>query len=299
MSKRINSCDGAYDSLDVRFTKACDNRCPYCIEADGIEALPEASAEDMAAATIRTGIRSVLILGGEPLLQLNKVLDYVTLIRNDVDTIYLTTSLPKTIEEHKGTFAKLMSLLDGLNVSIQAVDPEENNNLFCATSRHNRLELLRWINSIWRSKVRVSINLVKGGIDSMYKLVCALRTLNRDYHCGWIKINELQHAEDLYVSYEEIMGKRLGSPYSTGCQTEIHVPGVTAKLTLKRSCFLTESSRKASWGDLLKAFFGLWYTPKNKFAVLYEDAAIHDGWMKRKRFSTGTVKCQKAGNPQH
>ena len=32
-----NSCDGYYkDSLDVRFTKMCDNNCPFCIEKGGI-----------------------------------------------------------------------------------------------------------------------------------------------------------------------------------------------------------------------------------------------------------------------
>lgn len=39
MFKFCNSCDGAYDSLDVRFTKACDNDCAFCIERNGINSL--------------------------------------------------------------------------------------------------------------------------------------------------------------------------------------------------------------------------------------------------------------------
>lgn len=36
--RKVNSCDGIYkDSLDVRFTRICDNRCPFCIERNGIE----------------------------------------------------------------------------------------------------------------------------------------------------------------------------------------------------------------------------------------------------------------------
>lgn len=34
-----NSCDGAFSSLDVRFTKRCDNNCEFCIEKLGIDSL--------------------------------------------------------------------------------------------------------------------------------------------------------------------------------------------------------------------------------------------------------------------
>lgn len=66
MFKFCNSCDGAYDSLDVRFTKACDNDCAFCIERNGINSLGLTNVEKMIDSTIKSGINSVLILGGEP-----------------------------------------------------------------------------------------------------------------------------------------------------------------------------------------------------------------------------------------
>jgi len=280
---RNNACDRIYDSLDVRFTRVCDNRCRFCIEQNGIDALEEAPVSKLVYSTIASGIRSVLILGGEPLLRIPRVLEYVQQIRDKVDTIYLTTSLPATIYANYDMFEELMSLLDGLNVSIQSIWPEENNLILRASSKHNRLELLKRINSRWADKVRTSINLTWNGIDSDAELSYTCRTLEKEYGCKHIKINELQHAEAQYVSYEEIMQCKLPPPYSTGCQTEVTMKGVTAKLVLKRSCFLTESTLKASWRDLIKALCNWVYKPRNKFAVMYEDGRRLPYWqMKRK-----------------
>ena len=92
--KKLNSCDGLYhDSLDVRFTKACDNRCPFCIERNGIDE-KGTNVEKMIESTIKSPKKDILILGGEPLLMLDKVYEYVIGIRSHVRNIYITTSLP-------------------------------------------------------------------------------------------------------------------------------------------------------------------------------------------------------------
>lgn len=93
--KKINSCDGIYNgSLDVRFTKACDNRCAFCIKRQGIDSLGKTDVSQLIKKTIVSDKKNTLILGGEPLLNIEDVLEYVKGIRNYVDNIYLTTSLP-------------------------------------------------------------------------------------------------------------------------------------------------------------------------------------------------------------
>jgi len=279
-----NCCDGAFDSLDVRFTKACDNNCSFCIEKEGIPALPMAEVDNLITNTLKTKISSVLILGGEPFLYPERLLEYVKGIRPFVRTIYITTSLPKTMMNHGKEVFEIMKLINGLNVSIQSIFWKENNEILKASSQHNRLNILRALNDIWADKIRTSVNLVKGGLDTKEKLILTLRSLSDSFGCKFVKINELQHEKDLYISYEDIMGIKLPSPYSHGCSTMIdHFKEYGMKILLKRSCFLVEESRQATFTDLVKVIAKRHIKPQNKFAVMYEDGSVKGGWISGKK----------------
>jgi len=273
-----NACDGIYDSMDVRFTKNCDNRCPFCIEKQGLPSFGMPDIKKMIDNTITRGIKDVLILGGEPFLYPEQLLEYMKGIRSYADKIYLTTSLPWSIESDSDSALRVIKLLDGLNVSLQSTDWQENNKLMNSSSCHNRIKILESLIYIFGDKIRVSINLVKGGIDNKGKIEKVLSDLEH-IGCKYIKINELQNQSDLYVSFEKIMGVKYSSPYATGCSTFIKLKGITMKILLKRSCFLTENSLKASLLDLLKSIFKVFYTKKNKFSVLYENGNLEKGWI--------------------
>lgn len=279
--KPCNSCDGIYDSLDVRFTKACDNCCAFCIEREGLESLGSTNVDKMIQATIDSGIRNVLILGGEPFLQPKKLLEYVKGIRPSVDRIYITTSLPNTFLSHRLEVSEIIQLIDGLNCSIQSTYWKENNDILHASSTHNRIHILRNLNVTYGDKIRTCLNLVKGGIDNRKKLVNALRYLIGAGSKS-IKINEMQHQPDLYVSFEDMMNTSLPSPYAHGCQTPVTIPEVNVnngvKILLKRSCFCVESSRKATISDVFKSVLRLFRKSKNRFRVLYEDGTITNQW---------------------
>lgn len=279
--KPCNLCDGISDSLDVRFTKACDNCCAFCIEREGMDSLGSTNVDQMIQSTIDSGIRNVLILGGEPFLQPKKLLEYVRGIRSSVDRIYITTSLPSTFLSHRMEVSEILQLIDGLNCSIQSTYWRENNDILHASSKHNRIHILRNLNFTYGDKIRTCLNLVKGGIDERRKLVNALRYLI-GAGSKIIKINEMQHQPDLYVSFEEIMEMPLPSPYSYGCQTPVVIQGVNThnnvKILLKRSCFCVEPSRKATMSDVFKSVLRLFRKPKNRFRVLYEDGTITNQW---------------------
>lgn len=282
-----NSCDGCYaDSLDVRFTKACDNHCPFCIERQGICA-KQIDVESMIDSTIKSGKRNILILGGEPLLEMEQVFRYIMGIRGYVDKIYLTTSLPYTIIEKWDLFEQIVLFLDGLNVSLQHYSSKINNEVLHASSNHDRIALLQKMckNDMISRKTRVSINLVKGYIDSKLEIDRFLSMMEM-IGVRHVKINELQGSEDLYVSFEKSYGKRLQSPYSHGCQTEIELPNHNIRITLKRSCFCVNNELTASIGDVVKAFIKMLLKqkkgalPKPHQMVVYENGLLSDGWMK-------------------
>ena len=279
-----NSCDGCYsNSLDVRFTKACDNACAFCIERCGING-KATNVEKLISSTFDSGKKDILILGGEPLLKIEQVLEYVKGIRNDVENIYITTSLPSTILTYWNVFEEIMELIDGLNVSLQHYIPEINNQVLNASSKHNRLDLLGKIcsNEDFANKVRVSINLVKGYIETKTKLdtfLCVMKCLKVKH----VKVNELQHEPNLYVSFEEIYGKKLASPFAHGCQQDIVLNGhEDIRVTLKRACFCVNENLNANISDCIKAILKTTIlkkkNPIKSFKVLYEDGRLAKGW---------------------
>lgn len=281
MKLRINSCDGRHSSsLDVRFTKACDNDCSFCIEKGGIDSLGATDVNALIESTTSSGKREVLILGGEPFLQVSKLLQYVEGIRAFVDKVFITTSLPKTLDVNNPKVQDILLLIDGLNVSLQHYDPVENNRILIARSEHNRIDqlsdILDWVEP---EKVRVSINLVKGSIDTKAKLITCLNVLQR-IGATHVKINELQHS-DLWISFEELWGKKFGSPYATGCQKEIKIMS-GMNIILKRSCFLVEDKLSPTLPDLCKAVVKRVFLKvgDDSSMVLYENGRLETGWIK-------------------
>lgn len=263
---KCNSCDGIYESLDIRFTKACDNNCSFCIEKFGIKSLGKTDVAALAKSVFDSDFKNILIVGGEPLLDLQKLYQFVHLVRSytKVKKIYVTTSLPISIDinlDTKNLLIDIIKLIDGLNVSLQHYDSRINNVVLHASSKHDRLEtlfMLTHINPEIRNKIRVNLNLVQGYIDNKIEVLKAIRLLSNVYHVKTIKLNELQNS-DKYVSFENIfLDCELSSPYAHGCQTDIthYFDSLSLmhdiQILLKRSCFLVEPSKTATFSDLVK-----------------------------------------------
>lgn len=278
-----NSCDGYYkDSLDVRFTKMCDNNCPFCIEKGGITG-KSTNVPAMIEATKASGKSTVLILGGEPFLLLPELKKYIEGIYLFVKEIYITTSLPITIQENIDLFCEIADMVTGINISFQHYDDEKNNEIMHASRHYKRTETLKKLCDMgYADKFRVSINLVKGSIDTVEKIESFLWTME-NLGVKHVKINELQHANDLYISFEKAYGIELPSPFSHGCQDTISLPGHDLRITLKRACFCVNDGLKATLPDLCKAIIK--QTTKKYCGyqiVLYEDGTLSDGWKKEK-----------------
>lgn len=270
---KINSCDGIYsDSLDVRFTKACDNMCGFCIERRGANSF-ESNLDKMIEATIASGKKEVLILGGEPFLNPFELHYYVSNIRDHVEKVFITTSLPKTLNVNSKVVKDTLDLIDGLNCSVHHYDYKKNNKLLIAKSKHDRISQLEKIVEYCGEKVRVQMNLVVGVIDTEEELK---EFINKMYDIGVrnLKINELQNSTLHYVSYKAITGKKMLAPYSHGCQTNDNFRDMN--LIIKRSCFLTEKSILPTEDELEK----LEVHTGPKTTVLYENGKLSEGWIR-------------------
>ena len=84
-------------------------------------------------------------------------------------------------------------MIDGLNVSLQHYSPKINNDVLQARHRFNRIAALADILKYedFANKVRVSINLCKGFIDTKEKIDTFFEVME-SINCKHIKINELQ-----------------------------------------------------------------------------------------------------------
>lgn len=281
-----NCCDGIYNSFDVHFTSACDNKCSHCI--DMRYGRVEESGTDLEAisntiAANSDGYDDVLFLGGEPCLYLQKLIDCIKAVKKKSDLkIYVTTSVPKICSDKYDMFCELIGIVDGMNLSVQHYDELIADNIRRTESEYDRQALYR--NLPFKEKIRINLNIVKPYLYTRQDIVRCLKY----YDCigfNEIKLSEIQHGKEHFVSFENTFGIKLESPFSGGCQSYLDmqkiIPDFKTKVLLKRSCFLCEETLKASFMDGVKTIYRFLKKPDNKYGVIYSDGQLTNGWGQR------------------
>jgi len=279
-----NSCDGTYNSFDIHFTSACDNKCAHCIDTHyagfGINK-PDIYAIADTVANNAEGYDDVLFLGGEPALYLKELLDCVILIKaNTKLKVFVTTAVPKICHDEREMFERLIDMCDGINLSVQHHDEAVADSIRRTKSEYDRQA---FYNSLpHKEKIRININIVKPFLYKREDIEACLRHYDA-MGFSEIKLSEIQHGEEYFVSFEDVFDIKLGSPYFSGCQKHIDTnrlfPGMKTPLLLKRSCFMCEETLKASVMDGVKvAYKALAGAVNNKYGVIYEDGTLTNGW---------------------
>lgn len=280
-----NCCDGIYNSFDVHFTSVCDNRCAHCIDCkyEGKHIVkPDVKAIADSIVSNSKGYDDVLFLGGEPCLFLPELIDCIKRIRAGSGLkVYVTTSVPKTMHHNPKLLNELLELVDGINLSVQHYKEDIADKIRRTKSQYDRQAFYRTFPH--KEKTRINLNIVKPFLYEKDDILACLKHYD-DMGFPEIKLSEIQHGSEYFVSFEKVMGIKLKSPYCHGCQTWIDmrpfIPGYKGRLLLKRSCFLCESTLKASGMDFAKALYrAVTPKPQNKYGVVYEDGTISKGWI--------------------
>jgi hypothetical protein len=227
------------------------------------------------------GLDDVLFLGGEPCLFLEELIECVTKIKCATNLkVYVTTSVPKVCYDNRDRFVYLLALLDGLNISAQHYDEAVADEIRKTKSQYDRQ---KFYDSLpMKEKIRINLNIVKPYLYTKEELI---NCLNHYDKMGFnsIKLSEIQHGAEYFVSFEKLFGIDLKSPYSHGCQKYLDmdsiIPGFKTPVLLKRSCFMCEETLKASLSDGIKALLSIGRRPKNKYGVVYENGALMKGWV--------------------
>lgn len=286
MKLKCNCCDGVYNSFDVHFTSACPFNCAHCIDKKysglGI-AKPDVDAIVKTVVENQYGVDDILFLGGEPCSFLEDLIKCIQQIRKKTRLkIYVTTAVPNSCIRDYDEFYTLLELVDGLNISAQHWDEAVADSIrkTNAGKKSDRQAFYRALP--YKDKIRINLNIVKPFLYTKDDITKCL------YHYGKmgfnsIKLSEIQHGKDYFVSFEKTFGINLGSAFSNGCQTYIDTsklfPGLKTPILLKRSCFMCEETLKATFSDGVKAVCNLFTSPKNKYGVIYEDGTLKGGWV--------------------
>lgn len=284
MKTKCNCCDGIYNSFDVHFTSACDNKCAHCIDNkyEGFKICkPNVNAIVKTIVNNQEGLDDVLFLGGEPCLYLEELIDCVSQLREKTSLkLYVTTSVPKICYDKRDKFEQLIKMLDGINLSVQHYKEEIADKIRRTKSQYDRQS---FYNSLpYKEKIRINLNIVKPYLYTKEDLSECLRHYDA-MGFNSIKLSEIQHGTDVFVSFEKVFDIKLGSPYSCGCQTYLNMEeileGFKTPVLLKRSCFMCEETLKASLEDGVKVVCNLFRKPQNKYGVIYENGKLTKGWV--------------------
>lgn len=280
-----NCCDGIYNSIDVHFTSICDNKCSHCIDThfSGMRCIkPDVESICSRIITGKNKYDDVLFLGGEPCLYLEELVECVKILRVETNLkLYVTTSVPKVCYDKRELFYELISLLDGINLSVQHWREDISDEIRGTKSLYDRQRFYKILP--YKHKIRINLNVVK---PYLYKYSDLRKCLIHYDKMGFnsIKISEIQHGKECFVSFEEIFKLKLKSPYFFGCQTylktqEGNLPYITTPLLLKRSCFMCEDTLKASLLDGIKTVYKTFSRSRNNYNVVYGNGIITNGWV--------------------
>lgn len=282
---KVNCCDGIYNSFDVHFTSLCDNKCKHCVDMQysGL-GIKKPNVNEICKTIIENqeGLDDVLFLGGEPLLFIDELLECVRILKKETNLkLFVTTAVPKICFDQREKFIELISLMDGINLSVQDYRERVADKIRnVGRSKYGRQGFYKSLPM--KEKIRINLNIVK---PFLYTKEEIRNCLNHYDKMGFnsIKISEIQHGEDYFVSFEKLFNLKMKSPYVFGCQTYLDmdkiIKGFKTPVLLKRSCFACEQTLKAGFMDGVKVLSKFFTKPKNKYGVVYANGSLQKGWV--------------------
>jgi hypothetical protein len=225
------------------------------------------------------GFDDVLFLGGEPCLYLDQLLLCVAWIKfNTKLKVYVTSAMPKVLFDKQEKFHCLLNMVDGFNISAQHYDETIADKIRCTESKYDRQKFYAGLPN--KDKIRINLNIVKPYLCNSIEVMNAIEHYDR-MGFNSIKLSEIQHGTDQFISFEEMTKISMDSPYYYGCQSYITDVffGIKTPVLLKRSCFLCEETLGASFMDGLKVASKFFFKPDNKYGVIYGNGELKGGWV--------------------
>jgi pyruvate-formate lyase-activating enzyme len=232
-----NPCSGKYGkTLDLKLTNKCNGKCPFCIEQGGYAPKELDDPKKMADIINAKDIKTLLVLGGEPLLY-PKIIELLSYIRKDLDIFMTTNGSLLTPELGKA----LSPYLKGMNISLHHSTSSKNMELTKVELPEEGAILYKAIHAFGVDKVRINCNLVKGYVDSDAE-VKKMIELCKKMGIKRIRFAELQNCPAMYVDARTIFPDLPDNPFVDGCEQEYkREDGIT--VTVRETCGITDPTK--------------------------------------------------------
>lgn len=282
----VNICDNILRDLEIHFTKACDNLCPFCIDRmnKGIDESPRPNVDAIMGPVILYGehIDYIGIAGGEPCLYIDELYDLCSRIKSwyPKKHINLITSVPETCYKNKETFFKIIELCDSITISPQHHDQAIADIIRGKQSNYDRESFYKELPH--KEKINVTINLIRGCLDTLDDVKKCLLYYN-GLGFKQFKLCELSKAPTMFVDLEKTLGIKLPSAFAHGCVEKDYdittiIPDFDGKVSLKRTCFYNNERKKATISDFIKICTRWLFRKKYFFGVVYGNGKVYKYW---------------------
>lgn len=280
----VNTCDQINNEVMVHFTKACENKCAFCIDATNKGVAPQKPNVEQIFNTIKNlepHIECVTISGGEPCLYMEELHELVFRLKNETNlTVGLISSMPTTCWTKRDLFFRILDMLDNFAFSPQHYNEDMADRIRGCKSKYDHQELYAMLPH--KEKICVNINVMKPYLMTKDDICRCIRHYNR---LGFktIRLAELFEMPHMFVSIEDIFGMKLKSPFAHGCKINNFditpwIPEFDGNLILKRTCFMVNKKCHATVTDFVKILTRPLFAKNFAFGVVYEDGTIKPYW---------------------
>ncbi|MCL2179909.1 MAG: GTP 3',8-cyclase MoaA [Treponema sp.] len=162
----IDSFGRKLNYLRISVTDRCNLRCVYCMPSNGVEWKPHRDIltfEEILRITeimAGLGISRIKVTGGEPLLRKGcaSFLEKLKAV-NGIENVTLTTN-GLLLRRYLDEVEKNISLPDGINISIDALDAQRYMRITRCEAAHTPDMILSLIRQLLNEKINVKINCV-------------------------------------------------------------------------------------------------------------------------------------------
>lgn len=291
-----NYCDSTDEAgMFVRFTNRCPNRCRFCIERNCDRSWKNVSGSELARITNESGRKYVSIGGGEPCLDMDRLVEYVEGVDSSVTLTYLVTSLPKQCEDRLEDFEKVIRRVGLVDIASHGVTNREDEAVFGSRLGYDKQAFIHRLALKYPDKVYVSCVMRKSAFRDFndllaragYYYALGVRHLYLNEMCLDVPFER----DPDFVSIDDLFAasgmKRFGSAFTHTCKLDISgyfeksLPGLEVKV--RRRCFRCGSGLKTTWGDVFKTLVNALTLRRQATPVLNNNGLVTDWYPAAKR----------------
>ena len=300
-----NYCDDSdFETLFVRFLSACPNRCKFCFDVNCKKLENLMSGAELANLVKKSGRKHIMISGGEPCLDMQRLHEFVISLPSDVVVESLMTSLPKMAFEHKDLLDEILQRCKLIDISTHGNSNEEDEDVYGVKLGYDKQDFIKELASKFPEKVFVSCVMVASRFKSLYEIKQRLKHYAmlgvKNFYFNEVGDNKPFEPASDYISIDELYSRshedfKFGTAFSDGCKIDLtstfadDYPGIIVKC--RRRCFRCGAGDNLSWRDVIKQWIqaSLRINPKIATPVLHGDGKA-TAWFSEVKYSLESEK---------